>query len=35
VYVYNSDDRGHGKWIFFISIVTSLITIRWLLTHLE
>lgn len=35
VYVYNGDDRSHGKWIFFIGIVTSLITVRWLLTHLE
>lgn len=35
VYVYNGDDRSHGKWIFFIGIVTSLITIRWALTHVD
>lgn len=28
VYVYNDDDRSHGKWIFFIGVIMLLVSIR-------
>ena len=28
VYVYNAEDRSHGKWIFFIGVVMLLVSLR-------
>ncbi len=35
VYVYNAEDRSHGKWIFFIGTVMFLFVMYWYLANLK